>query len=84
MFSKTFINKIDTTLNETVLTNLINVALNSLLKFDIWGKNSYYLLSEDLKIIGASLNKTELDSSKGIIISVILEYGDDIWEPFTR
>ena len=84
MFSKTFINKIDTTLNETVLTNLINVAMSSLPKFDIWGKNSYYLLSEDLKIIGASLNKTELDSSKGIIISVILEYGDDIWEPFTR
>ena len=58
MFSKTFINKIDTTLNETVLTNLINVAMSSLPKFDIWGKNSYYLLSEDLKIIGASLNKT--------------------------
>ena len=84
MFSQTFKNKINNILNETKLTELINIAMCSLPKLDIWEENSYYLLSEELEILDASLDKKDLDRKKGFIVSVIFEDGDDIWEPFAR
>ena len=84
MFSQTLKNKINNILNETKLTELINIAMCSLPKLDIWEENSYYLLSEELEILDASLDKKDLDCSKGFIVSVIFENGDDIWEPFAR
>ena len=54
MFSQTFKNKINNILNETKLTELINIAMCSLPKLDIWEENRYYLLSEELEILDAS------------------------------
>ena len=44
MFSQTFKNKINNILNETKLTELINIAMCSLPKLDIWEKKLLFII----------------------------------------
>ena len=84
MLTKTFINKINTILDEESIENLFyssqDIVQNNAYEF----KNCYFLISDELEIIDSSLNISDLDENKGFIIPVIHEDGDDIWEPFTR